>query len=463
MKRATPRTRARGISSLLLRYGDSLLLGILAFSSGLIDWQIAITWSLPVWLALLCAAVIAVSIAVSLARPALKEVAAAVTVAVLYGLPVIGGIARWHLVPSPTALIGDGAYQIQLARKVLMRGIDPYGFNYVGTGLEHAPWNQPFPNPSLHHLDYWPGTIVLPLPLQAALQGVLGWWDERIWLLLAAIAVWILVRRLNRGTGGRMAAIAFFLIPGHSLLAILGDNDLPMVALLLAAALAVGKRRFIIAGLLIGVAIATKQTSLIAVPILVAYAVGHQVGWRQFLRAAGVAAAAVVVLLAPFLLWNARAFVADTLLFNFASGADAYPIQGLGLSAMLLQAGIIHGARDAFPFLLIQLPLVLTVWLLALRRLIRVPHASELILWCGLAFFVFLFTNRFAQQTYILLGVELILAGLLARLPNSEDLGVASVRRHRLGGGLPPGRRDVGDRGLPPAVGEDDRRGSVAH
>ncbi len=444
-------------------HGDSLVLVILGFASALVDWQIATTWSLPPWLSLLCAVLVTVSIGAGAVRSGLKEVAAAVTVAVLYALPVIGGIVRWHLVPSPTTLIGDGAYQIQLARNVLMRGVDPYGFNYVGTGLERAPWNQPFPNPSLHHLDYWPGTIVLPLPLQAAFQGVLGWWDERIWLLLAAIAVWILLRRLAPGAAGRMSAIAFFLIPGHSLLAILGDNDLPMVALLLGATLAVGSRRFLVAGLLIGLAIATKQTSLIAVPILAAYAVGHQVGWRQFLRAAGLAFAAAAVLLAPFVLWNARAFVVDTLLYNFAGGAEAYPIQGLGLSSILLQAGIIHGARDAFPFLLIQLPLVIAVWLLAWRRLSGAPRAAELILWCGLAFFVFLFTNRFAQQTYILLGVELILAGLLARLHNSDDVRVAPVRPHRLGGGLPPGPRHVGGHGLPPAVGEDGRWDSVAH
>jgi hypothetical protein len=461
--RALLHARARASSPVLIRHGDSLVLVILALSSGLIDWQIATTWSLPVWVPLLGAVLVTVGIGSSIVRPRLKELAAALTVAVLYAGPVIGGIARWHLVPSPTALIGDGAYQMQLARNVLMGGVDPYGFNYAGTGLERAPWNQPFPNPSLHHLDYWPGTIVLPLPLQAAFQGVLGWWDERIWLLLAAMAVWILLRRLVPGAGGRMAAIAFFLIPGHSLLAILGDNDLPMVALLLGAALAVGNRRFLVGGLLIGLAIATKQTALIAVPILAAYAVGHQVGWGRFLRAAGVAVTAVVVLLAPFVLWNARAFVADTVLFNFAGGAEAYPIQGLGLSSILLQAGIIHGARDAFPFLLIQLPLVIAVWLLAWRRLIRVPRAAELILWCGLAFFVFLFTNRFAQQTYILLGVELILAGLLARLHDSGDLRVVPLRPHRLGGGLPPGPRNLGGHGLPPALGENDRRDSVAH
>src|SRR5207253_3970403 len=186
-----------------------------------------------------------------------------------------------------------------------------------------------------------------------------------------------------------MAAVAFFLIPGHSLLAVLGDNDLPMLALLLGATLAIGTRRFLLAGVLIGLAIATKQTSLVAVPILAAYAVGQQIGWRPFLRAAGLALVAVCLLLAPFLLWNARAFIADTVLFNFASGAEAYPIQGLGLSSILLQAGVIHGARDAFPFLVIQLPLVIAMWLLAWRRLIRFPRAGEVILWCGLAFFVF--------------------------------------------------------------------------
>ena len=459
---AVPEAHARASASILIRHGDSLVLVVLGLSSGLIDWQIATTWALPRWIPLLCAVLVACAIGASVVRRRLKEVVSVVTVAVLYALPVIGGIARWHLIPSPTALIGDGAYQMQLARNVLMRGVDPYGFNYTGTGLERTPWNQPFPNPSLHHLDYWPGTIVLPLPMQAAFQGVLGWWDERIWLLLAAIAVWLILRRLVPGTAGRMAAIALFLIPGHSLLAVLGDNDLPMVALILAAALATANRKFLLAGLLIGLAIATKQTSLIAVPVLAAYAVGQHIGWRQFLRAAGVAVATVCVLLAPFLLWNVGAFVADTLLFNFAGGAEAYPIQGLGLSSILLQSGIIHGARDAFPFLLIQLPLVLVAWLLAWRRLISKPGAGELILWCGLAFLVFLFTNRFAQQAYILLGVELILAGLLARLHNPEDVRLVLVRPHRFGGRLPPGPRDLGGRGPSPASGEDPRRHSVA-
>ena len=406
---------------MIRRHGETLVLVLLGVPTAAVGWQIARTWGLPAWLPAVLAGLLVIMVVAALAQPRLKEVAAVAAVVVLYALPILGAIIRWHLVPSTTALIGDGAYQIQLARNLLLRGVDPYGFDYTGTGLERTPWGQPFPNPALHHLDYWPGTIVLPLPLQAAFQFVAGWWDERIWLLLAGAAVFVLLRWLLPGAAGRVAAVAFFLIPGHSLLAVLGDNDLPMIALLLAATLAIARRRFVPAAIIIGLAIATKQTALIAVPVLVGWGFANGIGWRTLSRYAGLAALAVAALIGPFILWNASAFVRDTVLYNVGSGAEAYPIQGIGLSSWLLQAGIIHGARDAFPFLLIQLPLVIAAWALAWRWLLRRRLAGDAVLWMGLAFFVFLFTNRFAQPTYLLLAVELMTVGLVGRLATAGE------------------------------------------
>jgi hypothetical protein len=398
------------------RHGQTLLLALFGIPSAAVGWQIARTWGLPGWLPALLAVLLVILIASCLLEPRLKEAAAAGAVVTLYGLPIVGAIVRWHLAPGTTTLIGDGAYQIQLARNLLMRGVDPYGFDYTGTGLERAPWGQPFANPALHHLDYWPGTIVLPLPLQAAFQFVTGWWDERIWLLLVGAGVFVLLRWLLPGAAGRMAALAFFLIPGHSLLAVLGDNDLPMIGLLLAATLAIGRRRFVVGAVVIGLAIATKQTALIALPVLVAWGFASGISWRSLPRYAGLAGLAVLALVVPFLAWNASAFVRDTVLYNVGSGEEAYPIQGIGLSTWLLQAGIIHGARDAFPFLVIQLPLVLAVWVFGWRWLLHHRLAGDAIFWVGLAFFVFLFTNRFAQPTYLLLGVELMAVGVISRL-----------------------------------------------
>jgi Glycosyltransferase family 87 len=411
-------SRKRKPASVFLLLGEPILLILLALPTVAIDWQIAQTWSIPMWISLLTLAGVLAAVGVTVASTRWRDVGSGTAVAILYGLPVVGAIIRWHLMPSTTALIGDGAYQMQLSRDVLMRGIDPYGFNYVGTGMEHAPWGQSFLNPSLHHLDYWPGTVLLPLPLQAAFKALLGWWDERIWLLLAAALIWLLLGRLAPGPAGRMAAIVFFLMPGHSLLAVLGDNDLPMVALLLVATLAISRRRWLVAGLFIGLAIATKQTALIGLPVLTAYAiVGQGIDRRRFIQATGAAVGVVAILFTPFLLWNARAFVADTLVFNFGGGTETYPIQGIGLSSWMLQTGIIHGARDPFPFLAIQLPLVMAAWAYALHWLRRHRLPGDVILYVGIAFFVFLFANRFAQPAYLLLGVELIVAGLIARLP----------------------------------------------
>jgi hypothetical protein len=94
---------------------------------------------------------------------------------------------------------------------------------------------------------------------------------------------------------------------------------------------------------------------------------------------------------------------------------------------------------------------VILTWILAWRWLSRRPRSGDAILWMGIAFFVFLFANRFAQQAYLLLGVELILAGLWARLGNRARVRLA-----------PPRARDLGRDGPPPALGEDDRRDSVA-
>jgi hypothetical protein len=403
------------------RHAETLVLVLLGVPTAAVGWQIARTWGLPAWLPAVLASLLVIMVVAAVAQPKLKEFAASAAVVVLYALPTLGAIIRWHLVPSTTALIGDGAYQIQLARNLLMRGVDPYGFDYTGTGLERTPWGQPFPNPALHHLDYWPGTIVLPLPLQAAFQFVTGWWDERIWLLLAGAAVFVLLRWLVPGAAGRMAAVAFFLIPGHSLLAVLGDNDLPMIALLLAATLAIARRRFVPAAIIVGLAIATKQTALIAVPVLVAWGFANGISWRALPRYASLAALTVGALIAPFIAWNASAFVRDTVLYNVGSGAEAYPIQGIGLSSWLLQAGIIHGPRDAFPFLLIQLPVVIAAWTLGWRWLLRHRLAGDALLWIGLAFFLFLFTNRFAQPTYLVLAVELITVGLVGRLATARQ------------------------------------------
>lgn len=391
-----------------------ILLALLAIPTAVIDWRIAAIWSWPAALIGLWIFGTAVVIAIGFSWPRLRAVVAFIAATSLYAVPIAGAIVRWHLVPSRTALIGDAAYQTQLAGDFLLKGIDPYGADYGRAGLAAAPWGESFPSPALHHLVTWPGQVLLPLPLQFVAR-LAGWWDERVFLLLAAGAIWWLLITLMPGAPGRLAATAFFLIPGHSLVAVLGDTDLPMVALTLAALLAADRRRYALMGLLLGLAVVTKQHALLAVPLVAAWAIVRGADRRTLLRGAAVAAATALITIAPFVVWNAGAFIRDTVVFVAGSGVDAYPINGFGLSTFLLSIGVIHGARDAFPFALIEIAVGLAVWTAGWRWIRQHARLADVLVFSGLTMLGVFYVSRYFHDSHLLLGAELILAGLVAR------------------------------------------------
>jgi hypothetical protein len=391
-----------------------ILLAVLGIPTAAIDWRIAATWSWPAWWVGAWLGATGLALAVGAFRPAVRNVVSVVSAASLYAVPIIGAIIRWHVVPSRTALIGDAAYQTQLAGDFLLRGVNPYGADYARVGLGAAPWGESFPSPALHHLVTWPGQILLPLPLQFAAR-IVGWWDERVFLLVAAAAIWWLLVALLPGAPGRLAAIAFFLTPGHSLIAVLGDTDLPMLALVLAALLAGDRRRYLLMGFLLGLAVVTKQHALLAVPLVATWAVVRGANSRVLLRAALVGFASVAIVVAPFILWNAGAFLRDTVVFVAGSGVDAYPINGFGLSAILLSQGVIHGARDAFPFALFEIAVALAVWLVGWRAIRAGARIADVLVFTGLAMLGVFYVSRYFHETHLLLGAELVLAGLVAR------------------------------------------------
>ena len=403
-----------------------MLLLALAIPSAAIDWRIAQTWSWPAGLTALWLAITGLAIGAGLLRHQLRALVSVLAIVSLYALPVVAAIVRWHVAPSSTALIGDGAYQTQLAGDFVLRGIDPYGADYASAGLGAAPWGESFPSPALHHLVTWPGQFVWPLPLQLAARQ-LGWWDERVFLLVAAGVTWWLLARLFPGVPGPLAATAFFLIPGHSLVAVLGDNDLPMLALVLGALLAADRRRYWLMGLLLGLAVVTKQHALLAVPVVGVWAIVRGAEVRGLLRAAALASIAAVATLTPFLLWNAGAFFRDTIVFVAGSGVDAYPINGFGLSAFLLSSGVIHGARDAFPFVATEVVVGVAIWTIGWLWIRARARLGDVLVLAGLAMLLVLYVSRYFHDSHLLLGAELVLAGLVARMRAPAPLPAAGA------------------------------------
>ena len=397
------------------RHPEFLLLIGLGIATGAIDVRIVQVWAWPAAVVGLWFAATALLIAVAAVRLQALSAVCAVAAASLYAVPIAGAILRWHLHPGKTALIGDGALQMQLAGDFLLKRVDPYGADYARAGLGAAPWAEPFPSPALHHLVTWPGQYLWSLPLQAV-GRLAGWWDERMYLLIAAAVIWWLLITLFPGTAGWVAASAFFLIPGHSLVAVLGDNDLPMLALVLAALLAADRRRFLLMGLLMGLAVVTKQHGALAVPLILAWAAVRGIDLGTLLKAAVTGGLAALAVLTPFVVWNAGAFVRDTIVFLAGSGVDAYPINGYGLSAFLLSSGVIHGPRDAFPFFVLEIAVAAGLWTIGWRWIHARRRLADVVMFIGITMLAVLYVSRYFHDSHLLLGSELILTGVVAAL-----------------------------------------------
>ena len=316
---------------------------------------------------------------------------------------------------EPWYYTNDSTYQIELAGDLILDGDNPYGHDYDGSGLERfypAAHDQPagFPQVALRHFAYFPGTALtaaawrlLPRPFD----------DYRLFVLLATLAL-LPAALLFAGPLHWRLSIGAALAANPLLVrgAWFGTADAPSLLALVLAFAFLARGRFVWAAASLGAAVALKQFALVAVPFFVVMLLTVRVP-RQALRQAAAAFAGVVVAcFLPFVIADPGALWGDTVSY----GAGTYRIIGYGLSALLLNAGVIDDRFGYYPFvplaLLVWLPI--TAWLLWSQR-----RAASL--WSGAAgfaisMFVLLFLSRVFQNSYLVwpltgIALALLLAG----------------------------------------------------
>jgi uncharacterized membrane protein len=253
-------------------------------------------------------------------------------------------------------------------------------------------------------------TQALPAPLD----------DIRLLLLVAALAL-IPAALLLPGAFAVRLAIGAILAANPLMIRStwFGIVDAPvLLCLVLAFALAL-RGRWGWMGLMLGLALAQKQYAFVAIPFLGLAA--WQAGGAAALRRSALGLAApLVVTLVPFLLWDARALIEDTVLF----GTGAYRIVGYGLSAILVDLGFV--ARDgSYPFWLIAAVIWLPVTLRLLQLQRRDPVPWRAAFGFALSFLVLAWTARYFQTSglvFPLVGLAIAAAVALAQRPDPQPL-----------------------------------------
>ncbi len=318
---------------------------------------------------------------------------------------------------APWFFTNDSTYQIEQGGDLLLELDNPYGHDYSESGLERFYTRDGSVSErvrdrevALEHFAYFPGAIytaavwrLLPEPLD----------DYRLLVLVCNLLMLAAALAFRGPLAVRLALGALLVCSPIAIRsAWFGQNDAPSMLLVVVAFALASRRRFGWAAAAIAGAILLKQFALVAAPFLalMMWKAGADPDERK--RAAlafgGVLAAGIL----PFLVADPVAFYDDTIKY----GAGTYRIVGYGLSAILVEAGIVADRDGAYPFALIALLtwVPLTAWLLLAQR-----RAAEL--WIGAVGFAIsilwlMFIGRTFNNYYLVWPMTAaVIAALLAQ------------------------------------------------
>jgi hypothetical protein len=357
-----------------------------------------------------------------LQNPWLQPVLVTATLAIVTGyflapsdqarvLALAGLVLLFFVVPQVLAILGrpshypvhDGILLTDAASGRLLGGLDPYGHDYIDSiGRQFLMPEVPV-NFGLGHYVYMPIMILLGVPFH--LTGIDQVW---LWPIGAALLAWAAYDLGDTPQRARAALIGLGLNPLMLLDGYAYLNDLFPLAMILAAFGQMRRRRPVWAGVIFGLALATKQHAVLFAPLLIAYAwPDRRVAWRSVTAAV----ATTIVIALPFLAWNPGGFIADTAAFFYGKGVDSYPIRGLSVPGLLLRDHLISNRWAAFaatvPLQVAGVALVLGLWV---RYGFRSGAAGWL--WTG-AFILAVFEpSRVLAPNYLDLGLIALFLGL---------------------------------------------------
>ena len=362
------------------------------------------------------------------ARPRVRMALLAVAAVLLVALPTAAFVAMGAVTGRPYGQDG-GVVQLPLAIDRILSGQSPYGADYSDSMLGRQArvsdfWTEHGGNPILYHHAYLPGTHLLMMPLVPLARATIGVFDPRLATLLAFAGAGILAFRLASSPAlGLAAAAAVWVSPLVYWQQIFGANDLLVAALLLGAVHLARASRADMAAAVLGLACATKQLAWPFAPFLLAHLSGARTlgelasapARGRLARAAAIAAAVFLIVVAPVAALDPRAFWGDIIRYNAGlPGGDNYPLggtPGLGFANFLVYFGAVTSLRDYVPLSGLLLLLVpVGVWLL--REQLRRGGAADALVTGSAALVLSLYVSRVMHPNYLILAAVLLPAAV---------------------------------------------------
>ena len=328
----------------------------------------------------------------------------------------------------------DGLLQLESAVDRLLKGEAIYGVDWSNTPMAAFGWDlTPGPNPALHHLAYYPLTVLSGVPFRLLGDALGVPFDYRIVLIAFALLGLIAIIALPISYERRFLLItAIYASPLITLFLWSGRTDIQFLAVVLLTLTLLSRGHPTLAAGALGVAIALKPFAWVAVPFfLLVLAIRWRADHSRREVVASLAALALVpaATILPFFLANPGAFWTDVVLYTSGGVADAYPIAGYGFGDLLYTLHVITRRTDRFPFLIFQLAAVAPVLWLTARAFLRRPTMARWMAGYACVLLAFTFFARFFNDNYAAVVVTLFLCALpLGDLSLAPTLAVKAER-----------------------------------
>lgn len=333
---------------------------------------------------------------------------------------------------GPAQFAHDGLIQTEIAIQYLLEGKNPYVEDYVDTPMADFPGLEPpLTDAPLYHNAYLPFLFIVSIPFHLLFYAWWGWYDQRLLYMLAYFGTILLLPLLVLRPRDKLALI---IAVGLNFLFVYyladGRNDIMILFGLVLTTVLLSKGHISSSALVLGLTMATKHQAWFFGPFYLLYLLPQRPQRQDIIRLVRQLwplAAALLVVLLPFILWDAAAFVDDTITYVSGSGAGSFPMKGWGFSTLLLTVGILTDPEAAFPFTLFQLAFGLPVLLLVLRRQWQQNNIQNM--WAGYAIFAFVFQffSRFFNDNYFIFIIQIFIIAVFMlpvsyRQPDKEQL-----------------------------------------
>lgn len=337
---------------------------------------------------------------------------------------VVGGTVVTAMVDrnrvAPVWGVHDIILQQEAAMRYLITGKNPYTETYFGTPVESFNYDEPgntnAVNPALYHFVMPPWYLLFPFIFYLFGIKVFGFFDGRMALLFCmAGIVFILWKWIKEKSLARLAITVVALSPSVIDYFIEGRSDMFAFFWLLAALFLLHYKKTVLASVLFGLAVMSKQTIWIAVPFYLTYIIAITTKNRRMMWASILPASLVVITLAaPFLLWDGRAFIDSVILYLSGGTSGSYPVSGYGLGMVLYSAGIIRDIHAAYPFFFWQAGFGVPVLIILLRWVYQRPTIPTFLFGYGTFLTVFWYMSRYFNNSHIgYISLVFLVGGIL--------------------------------------------------